>query len=167
LHSATRRSEIASVDSLWFHPKIVHVPIALGILMPLIASGLLLAWWRNWLPSRAFFVAVALQAILAGTAYLGMWSGDEEEDVVEKVVSHDEIEKHEEAAELFLYGSCAVLVVMAVAAALGARRYGKGIALVATLGTFVVAGLCFRTGQLGGNLVYKYNAPKAYIDTDN
>jgi hypothetical protein len=34
------------MDTLLFHPKLVHVPMALGVLTPLIAGGLLLAWWR-------------------------------------------------------------------------------------------------------------------------
>ena len=52
------------MDALLFHPKVVHIPMALGVLMPIIAGGLLLAWWRNWLPRRSWFLAIGLQAIL-------------------------------------------------------------------------------------------------------
>ena len=52
------------MDTFLFHPKLVHLPIALGVLMPLVAGGLLVAWWRKWLPGRAWVVAIALQAAL-------------------------------------------------------------------------------------------------------
>jgi hypothetical protein len=36
------------MDALFLHPKVVHIRMALGVLMPLIVGGLLLAWWRDW-----------------------------------------------------------------------------------------------------------------------
>jgi hypothetical protein len=63
------------MDALLFHPKLVHVPMALAVLMPLIAAGLLLAWWRNWLPGRGWFLAIVLQAILLGSGVLALRSG--------------------------------------------------------------------------------------------
>ena len=35
------------MEALFFHPKLVHVPIALAVLMPLLSGSLLLAWWRG------------------------------------------------------------------------------------------------------------------------
>ena len=29
------------------HPMLVHLPIALAVLMPLVSAGLLIAWWRG------------------------------------------------------------------------------------------------------------------------
>jgi len=46
------------------HPLIVHLPLALALLVPLLAAGTLLAWWRGWLPGRrSWAVVVALQAL--------------------------------------------------------------------------------------------------------
>ena len=42
------------MDTLPLHPKIVHLPIALAVLMPLITAGLLIAWWRDMLPRRTW-----------------------------------------------------------------------------------------------------------------
>ena len=36
------------MENLLFHPKVVHIPIALAGLMPLVAGGVLVAWWREW-----------------------------------------------------------------------------------------------------------------------
>ncbi len=150
------------MDSLFFHPKLVHVPMALGVLMPLIAGGLLLAWWRGWLTRRGWFIAIALQAVLVASGVLALRSGEAEEERVEDVVAERLIEAHEESAEAFVWASGGVLAVMLMAAALGSRRAGLPTAVAATLGTLVVLGLGYRTGQAGGSLVYEHGAAQAY-----
>lgn len=154
------------MDMLLFHPKVVHLPMALAVLMPLIASGLLLAWWRSWLPRRGWFLAIGLQAILLGSGILALRTGEAEEDRVERVVAERFIEEHEEAAEVFVWASGGVLAVMILAAALGARRSGLPLAAAATLGTLLVLGLGYRTGHAGGSLVYQHGAAQAYVGTD-
>jgi len=150
------------MDALLFHPKLVHVPMALGVLMPLVAGGLLLAWWRNWLPRRGWLLAVVLQGILVGSGLLALQTGEAEEARVERVVAERAIEAHEEAAQVFVGASGAVLAVMSLAATLGRRRPGLPLAAIATLGTCVVFGLGWRTGQAGGSLVYEQGAALAY-----
>ena len=150
------------MDALLFHPKLVHVPMALGVLMPVIAGGLLLAWWRNWLPGRGWFLAIALQAILVASGVLALRSGEAEEERVERVVAERLIEEHEEAAEQFVWASGGVLAIMLLAAALGSRRSGLPTAAAATLGTLLVLGFGYRTGQAGGRLVYQHGAAQAY-----
>ncbi len=150
------------MDALLFHPKVVHIPMALTVLMPLVAGGLALAWWRNWLPWRAWFVAIGLQAILLVSGVVALRTGEAEEERVERVVSARLIEAHEEAAEVFVWVSGAVLAVMLAAAAFGPRRSGLPVASAATLGTLIVLGLGYRTGQAGGSLVYEHGAAQAY-----
>ena len=150
------------MDALLFHPMVVHIPMALGVLMPLIAGGLLLAWWRNWIGRRVWFLAIALQAILLGSGVLALRSGEAEEGRVERVVAERFIEAHEEAAEVFVWASGGVLAVMLLAGALGSRRGGLPTAAAATLGTLLVLGLGYRTGQAGGSLVYQHGAAQAY-----
>jgi len=151
-----------NMDELLFHPKMVHVPMALAILMPLVAGGLLLAWWRGWLPARAWIVAVGLQAILLGSGVLALRSGEVEEERVEGLVAEQLIEQHEERAALFVWASGGVLAVMLLAGALGGRRSALPAAAAAALGTCVVLGLGYRTGEAGGSLVYRYGAAGAY-----
>jgi len=57
---------------LLFHAVVVHIPIALGVLMPLVAGGLLLAWWRKWLPPRSWALAIVLQAVLVGSGVVAL-----------------------------------------------------------------------------------------------
>lgn len=150
------------MDSFLFHPKLVHVPIALAVLMPLISGGLLLAWWRSWLPARSWVIAVALQAALVGSGVLALQSGESEEERVERIVAEQLIEAHEEAAEAFVWASGAVLSVMLLGWALSSRPSGAVAATLATVGTLVVLGLGYRTGQAGGDLVYRYGAAQVY-----
>jgi hypothetical protein len=151
------------MDALLFHPKLVHLPIALGVLMPLVAGGLLLAWWRGWLPGRrGWLLAVGLQALLVGSGLLALRSGEAEAERVERVVAETAIEQHEEAAKAFVWASGGLLAVMVLAAAVRSRRAGLTIAAAATLGTLLVLGLGYRTGQAGGSLVYQHGAAQAY-----
>lgn len=150
------------MDDLLFHPKLVHVPIALGVLMPLISAGVLAAWWRGWLPRRTWVVVVALQAILVGSAWLAHRSGHEQEERVEKVVPEQAIEEHEEAADFFLWGSAIELLLLLVAAVLPHERAALGLASVGVIGALLVLGMAYRVGHLGGELVYRHGAAKAY-----
>lgn len=72
--------------------------MALGVLMPLVAGGLLLSWWRGWLPARSWLIAVLLQGVLLGSGAVAMNTGEDEEERVEQVVAEHLIEAHEEAA---------------------------------------------------------------------
>lgn len=153
------------METFLFHPKLVHVPMALGVLMPLVAAGLALAWWRGWLPARAWLVAIALQLVLVGSGVLALRTGEADEERVEKVVPERLIEAHEEAAEAFVGASAVVLAGMLLALALASRRAGPPTALAATLGTVAVLALGYRTGQAGGALVYEHGAAQAFVGT--
>lgn len=144
------------------HPMIVHLPIALSVLLPLLSAGLLLAWWRGLLPRRAYLVAALLQALLVGSTVAALRTGEAEEERVERVVRESRIEAHEEAAETFLWGSIAVLALMAGAAALRRETLARSVAAVATAGTLAVLGLGYRVGDAGGRLVYEDGAASAY-----
>jgi len=152
------------MDEWLFHPKTVHMPLALGMLMPWVAGGLLIAWWRKWLPARAWLIAVVLQALLASSGWVALRSGQAEEHRVEKVVDDDFVHRHERAAERFVWASAGVLLLMALALPLLSRRVGAIAATVATLGTVVVFALGYRTGQAGGELVYRHGATRAYLE---
>ena len=136
------------------HPKLVHLPIALAALMPLLLLGLGLAIHRAWLPTRTWILAVILQALLLSGGFAARWSGEREEDRVEGRVPQADLKAHEQAATFFLVGAGGTLLLVA-AAGLTQRR-GPGLALMgasfaASLG---VLGLGVRVGEAGGRLVY-------------
>lgn len=152
------------MDALPLHPKLVHLPIALALLMPALSAGLLLAWVCDLLPRRTWLVAVALQAVLVVASVAAMRSGEGEEEVVENVVGESAIEAHEEAAEAFTWTAAGVLLLFVAGAALPGAAAARGAAAAATAATLVVLFLGYRTGQAGGALVYKHGAASAFVN---
>ena len=150
------------MPELPLHPKLVHLPIALAVLMPLLASGVLLAWWRGWFRQRTWTVVLLGQAMLFTSGYLATRTGHEDEERVERLVPEAAIERHEEAAETFQLGGGVVLALCLLPLLLKRLRLAQGAALVATLGTFAVLWLGYRVGEAGGELVYRYGAGSAY-----
>jgi uncharacterized membrane protein len=146
-----------------FHPAVVHLPVALALVVPLVAVLGILAIRRAFLPVRAWVVVVLLQALLAGSAYLALETGENEEERVERVVAESRIEEHEDAAKRFLLIGLLTLAVSAV----GLLRersgtIGRGATLVLSL---VVLAAALATGRSGGELVYRHGAASAYVDT--
>jgi uncharacterized membrane protein len=144
------------------HPKLVHLPIALAVLMPFVSFGLAAAWWTGFLPRRAWLVAVALQAVLVVGALASLRTGDADEERVERVVAERFIDQHEEAAEAFTWAAGAVLLLALVPLALRDDRTARRVAAAAVLGTVVVTGLGYRVGEAGGRLVYRHGAAVAW-----
>lgn len=153
------------MDALFFHPKLVHIPMALAVLMPLVAGGLALAWWRSWLPRRVWWIVVALQAVLVAFGIAALRSGEADEERVERVVVESLIEAHEAWAQAFVVAGAAVLAAMAFAALLKSNRGAIATAALSTLGTLAVCLLGYKTGQAGGELVYTHGAAQAYTHT--
>jgi uncharacterized membrane protein len=142
------------------HPAVVHLPIALAVLMPLIAAADLVAIAKGGLPTRAWWAVVLLQLVLVGTAWLAVETGEAEEERVEKVVEEHHIHEHHDAAEWFLAVAGAGAVLMA--AGLLPDRRGRIGRVAGALASLVVLATAVRTGHLGGELVYRHGAANAY-----
>ena len=151
------------MDQLLFHPKLVHLPMALAVLMPLVTGGVLFAWWRGWLDRRVWVLALLLQAALVGSGLVAINSGETEEERVEQVVPEEYIEAHEEAAEVFVWASAALLLLMAMPLVLPEGRARQAASLGALLGTLIVFGLGYNVGEGGGNLVYEHGAARVHV----
>ena len=149
------------MGSLPLHPALVHVPLGLAFIAPLMALGVLVAFWKDRLPRKAWALVVGLQAVLVIGGFVAMRTGSGEENRVERVVSEQAIGQHEEAAEAFTWTAAVVLAVGMLALFLPAKAARAG-AVVAAVGMLVVAGLGVRVGHAGGQLVYQHNAGAAY-----
>lgn len=149
------------------HPMLVHLPLALAVLMPLLAGTL---WWslrRGWLPARAWWLAVAGQALLVGSSVVAMRSGEADEDRVERLVPEAALEQHEHAAERFTWAAGAVLVLALTPWLLRRRPAAVAWATGATtVAAVAVLWLGYRTGEAGGDLVWRHGAAAAFVPTD-
>ena len=62
------------------HPAVVHLPIALAVVVPLLAAGCLFAIRSGAPPARAWLAVVFFQALLAGSAWLAVDTGGDQYD---------------------------------------------------------------------------------------
>jgi len=144
------------------HPAIIHLPLGLAIIVPLIAVGLTIALWRGWLPKKAWIAVVALQALTVASAVLAMRTGEGDEDRVERLVAEAAIEAHADAAAVFTWGAGIVLALTIVVLLLRKVELARIATVIATAGTLAVALLAVRVGHAGGELVYTHGAARAF-----
>jgi uncharacterized membrane protein len=144
------------------HPAVVHLPVALALLAPVAALAALAAIRIGWLPARSWLAVVLLHALLAGSAWLAVETGEAQEERVERVVRERFIEEHEEAAERFL---AVVALGLAVSGAgLVRGRFGAlGRAATVAAGAAALAA-AVSVGHSGGELVYRHGAADAYVE---
>jgi uncharacterized membrane protein len=151
------------VSSLPLHPAIVHLPLGLAFVIPLLAAGFAWALWTQRVRGRAWITIVALQAILLGAGLVAMNTGEREEDKVESVVPDAAIERHEELAARFVWVTGATLVLAVLVLATARRTEApRVLAMLTVAGTIVVATAAVQVGRAGGELVYRHNAGAAY-----
>ncbi len=143
------------------HPAMVHFPIALASIVPMLAVLAVLAIRLDWISRRIWLVVVLLQAMLAGSAWVAQQTGENEEEKVEKVVPEEHLEAHEDAAKLMVILSGATFVVAALGALGGS--VGTAARLTTVVASAIVAGASVNVGRLGGELVYDHGAASAYV----
>lgn len=144
------------------HPAVVHLPVALALLAPLAAAGALVAIRRGAAARPAWAVALAALALLVGSSWVALETGEAQEDRVERVVAEAALERHEEAAELFMVAG--VVVLGLATAGLARGRIGGTARGVATVGTLALLGVGWNVGHSGGELVYRHGAASAYAE---
>lgn len=151
---AYRFEEVLIMGNLPLHPVIVHLPMALSVLVPLVAIGVVVAIHRGLLPRRAWWIAVVFQAALVGSAALAMRTGEGEEERVEHRISESAIERHEEKAEQFLWVAGLTLLLAGAALPIPSERVARQLMTAAVVATLATAGMGVRVGHAGGELVY-------------
>lgn len=101
------------------HPAVVHFPIVLAVLLPLVAAGAFLLARRGTHIRTAWPGVVTGAALLAGSSWLAIETGEQQEDKVEGVVGDATLETHEERASLFLYLAAGTLALATLGLARG------------------------------------------------
>ena len=145
------------------HPLMVHMPIALTILLPLFAIGALIAIRRKARVRVAWGLTIAMLALLLGSGWVALQTGEIEEERVERFVNENAIEEHEEAGKQFVYAAAAVLLLSGVGLIRGPT--GAAARVVVTLATVALVGMGYNVGHSGGGLVYGGGAGQAYSST--
>jgi hypothetical protein len=144
----------------------VHLPLGLAFVMPLLVVVLTWALWRGRAPRRTWAIVVALQVVLLAGGLVALRTGEAQEDRVERIVGETALARHEAAAQQFVWAS-ALTLALAVAGLLLKEGGPKRSALVLTaLASVVVTALALRAGHAGGQLVYVWGAASAYSGVD-
>jgi uncharacterized membrane protein len=141
------------ISDLPLHPALVHLPLGLAVLTPLLAVALLV-FRRALGPAAAWLLALSQGLALAG-GIAAAQAGERDEDRAEAAgVPEAAIEAHEEGAEAFQALLGAAFAAGAVAAGLGARAAaGPALGLAALLSAAAL-GQGIRVGHSGGELVW-------------
>jgi uncharacterized membrane protein len=140
------------------HPAVVHFPVVLAFLLPLFAIGAIWTIRRGTRARAAWSIPLAVAVGLAAS------SGEGQSERVERVISEQRVESHEEMAEAFMAASM-VLVATAAAGMIGGV-VGKTARVVSVAGALVLVAGAAKVGHSGGQLVYKYGAARAYARPD-
>lgn len=155
------------MTSVPLHPALVHIPLGLAFVLPVLALGFWWALWKGHVRPRAWLAIVLLQVLLLGGGLLAMKTGQGEEQKVESLVPEPALETHEELAEQFVWATGITLLPAALVLVLrrpGAVRVLTGVTVI---GTLLVAIAAARVGRAGGQLVYVHNAAAAYASGNN
>ena len=145
------------MSDLPLHPAVVHVPLGLAFVMPLVAAAFTWAIWRGKLPRGAFAIVAGLQLVLAVAGFVAMDLGQDDSKQAATVAPRHAIHEHEEAAEALVWVSVGVLAV-ALATLFVPRSKAPVLAAIATAGTLAVTALAIDAGRKGGELVFRYGA---------
>ncbi|HET9314462.1 MAG TPA: DUF2231 domain-containing protein [Vicinamibacteria bacterium] len=154
------------MSDLPLHPALVHLPLGLAFVMPLLA--LILAWalWTGRAARRTWAIVVALQAVLLAGGLVALRTGEAQEERVERIVGDAALARHETAAEQFVWASALTLGLAAAGLLLKKRGPMRAVLVLTALGSIIVTGLAVRTGHAGGRLVYVHGAASAYSGVD-
>jgi uncharacterized membrane protein len=145
------------------HPAVVHFPIAVTFLLPVLIVVFAMMIRANKMTPKGWLIIVGLQLAVVISGYVSLETGETEEHKVEKVISKSLIHEHEEAAEIFV-GSTVIALVLSIAAFFIRKEIGFKLKLGIAVLTLISCYLAYRTGELGGELIYKHGGASAYGD---
>lgn len=149
------------------HPAIVHLPIGLAIVMPILALLATVAIRRNWFNRKLWFLVTLAQLVVLGAGLAALQTGENEEDKIEQYVTESQIHHHEEKGEAFLWA--AGLTLVASIAALVIRASGGAMAarIITIMLAVATTAFALDAGRSGGELVYQHGAARAYQSQEN
>lgn len=146
------------------HPLIVHLPLVLTFILPVLILIFAVMIKKQKLHRSGWLIIVGMQLLVVISGYISLETGENEERRVEKVVAKSLIHEHEEAAEIFV-GASVVALVLSIGAFFLRKEKAFAVQLGIAAVSLLAAFLAYRTGKLGGELVYVHGAASVYTDS--
>jgi len=150
------------MSSLPLHPFVVHFPIVLAVLVPIVAFGAAFFLFKEKGWKRVWMIPVSLQVAVLILSFVAVQLGEADEERVEAVVAEQVLEEHEEWGERFLVFSGGLTLLMLLPLFLKTRFLPLLVATISLVGT----GLVLKVGHSGGELVYNHGAAAVYSNMD-
>jgi len=142
------------------HPAVVHFPIVLSLLLPIAVLWAIVLIRTGERARRAWLPPLILALALAGSSWLAVETGEDDEEAVEELVVESAIHEHEDVAVLFLGLAVGTLLVVGLGFLKG--RPGSAARALAAVAAVAMVGVGYQVGHTGGDLVYVHGAADAY-----
>ena len=154
------------MTDLPLHPQFVHLPLALALILPILAIILAFLIKSEKFSPQVWTIIVGLQLVATISGYVAMSLGENEEEVVEKIVGKEALHRHEEHAEMFVASTVAATVFSGTVlfVKLAVKFPLMLVSFVLMLGQLFLG---VRSGQSGGALVYVHQAAAAYSQNES
>jgi uncharacterized membrane protein len=143
------------------HAFTVHFPIALSFIMPVMCIAFAMMIRARKLAPHGWLVIVGLQVFVTIMGYVSLETGEIDEPEVEKILEKKLIQDHEGAAELFV-GATVITLMLSIGLFFLPRELQFKMQMGVAALSLVCCFLAYRTGQLGGALVYEHGAAQAF-----
>lgn len=142
------------------HPGVVHIPLGLALVLPILV--ILVQWSirRQWIPQRAWCGIVLLQGMLFAAVIVAVETGEDEEGVALNVVPKSAIETHSDRAAWFRV--FAAVATGCAALGLVSGRLGAVARWVTMALSLVLCTTAALVGKSGGDVAYRHGAATMY-----
>lgn len=149
------------MNNLPLHPILVHFPIALGLLAPLLIFIIWIGIYKwNW-QTTTWSLIPLVYMILFACSLGAVKTGEMDEEKVEAYISHEVIEEHEEIGEKIPWIFAGLWCLSVTPFFIRSRK--KMLMTITMVCSVISVAPIIVTGHSGGELVYKYGAARAHI----
>ena len=149
-----------------FHPIVVHFPIALGVLVPVMGMFLIWAMSSKRANAKSWGIMVFITALYLASAVGAVKTGELDEHNAEELIGRSLVHDHEEAGEKVPWAAGILFVSCLVTYAISRNKLSWTHKLVTLL---AIAGLypLLYAGETGGKLVYEQGAARIHWNSSS
>lgn len=152
------------MEPLPTHPIVVHLPIALAIVLPVLSSAIGYAVWKGNASGGAWAWVLAAHFVLFASAGAATLLGEADARRIQTRMDAAALDTHEGDGKRVLWAA-AVAFGLALAGLVLQRRRQRNVAMAATFAAALAcAALAIVAGHGGAVLVYRHGAAAAWSE---
>jgi len=152
------------MEGLPTHPVVVHLPLVLAVLLPLVSGAIGYAVWKGRASGRLWAWVVAGHFVLFASAGAASLLGEADARRIQTRIDADVVEVHEAEGHRLLFAS-GITFALALAGLVLQRPKQRHTAMAATFAFgLACAALGVLAGRGGAVLVYQHGAAAAWSE---